>query len=909
MRNWDALVGELQLLSAQPCVWSSVVVSADREKLEYLQQYAIRTLLGFLQLPLPDEEKENRLRQFFYMRWVQIGSSSLDYTLNPHLPANQACLKVAGKIAKKDEPICQILMPTLKKVIGSSLDLKSASEDFEGEFLLEHYLINVEGDALMSLSGVFDYARDNTDFLFPTHEENKLLFELSAADRERLRCVAPDYFDALQRMHHVRHGEKPSIGRELRQLQMALIKSSKIGAGTEILAVDAECAQPIIDFHREWIALSPDIRNEIQAYTADAGTLTLYSYLCCLFVNSGKVPFSDADYDRMQKDRIVACTHQIGEQLDIILNQYPDLMNIPLAGREAHFHETQNSVDAVKLNQLSEHFQQSLKNRLPLMGIYDRYSMICQPLVEILLRNYFEPRLLGEDIVQLGNAVRNTQSLATTLLMLPRSRWSLFLASITDYKNNFIGERGVDSTSVFSYLLMCVSSDEWPLLFGAWHAAGWEYPINTYEFELVLDVLPESQWAVLRDAMQAQMHYFIAHEGDVAGLFFGAMVTKWDELYRLFQTRIHEVINTPKALSQFFKVIPQQDWLHLSITLKLLMTMLVKNKNFVHDFLSSFPINIRMMCMKVIAPYLDCLEMGPVVTANLLKMLDMRDWFDLFELLEPKRIALFLKNEIDIAAFLHLFERRMDRITCVYALTGHLLDMNVNAVQLHDLLLQFPECEGALLKLFVRKLPDILSGLMTTFVMHNQFQLKIPDEFKKTFYFFVEKALPLLLTVHVMSKFSEELFLIMELRRDLSTSENKVHIFYRNMVQIEMDEMRGVLSAKAACEKKLKLLCEILQQPLMSGEYNVAAFRDDIARVFGKEFFSRILYFKTHLQEQSGNLQQRRPQPLRHMERQHVQTHPIPIVRVVGGQTLFSPPTLGIMDTLATLRPLNSPRN
>ena len=59
-------------------------------------------------------EIESVIRFYLNYRWQALKISNIAYTRHPFLPINQFCLKIAEAIAGPNEPVCLILMPTVR---------------------------------------------------------------------------------------------------------------------------------------------------------------------------------------------------------------------------------------------------------------------------------------------------------------------------------------------------------------------------------------------------------------------------------------------------------------------------------------------------------------------------------------------------------------------------------------------------------------------------------------------------------------------------------------------------------------------------------------------------------------------------------------------------------------------------
>ena len=140
MRNWKVLSDEIKLFQQAVSVYLDshppLFLKASQEHHNFVFEYLICCIDN---TAIADDEKEKTLRGFLRMRWNAIRLSSVDYTFHPDFPANRACWSVAKFLVKEDECIAQVLMPTIKKIIGIEL---TGEDRVAMQYALSDYVSN-----------------------------------------------------------------------------------------------------------------------------------------------------------------------------------------------------------------------------------------------------------------------------------------------------------------------------------------------------------------------------------------------------------------------------------------------------------------------------------------------------------------------------------------------------------------------------------------------------------------------------------------------------------------------------------------------------------------------------------------------------------------------------------------------
>ena len=848
MRHWDTLADEAQLLISQ-----SNHLPLDQMLLEQLDT--------LLRLPLPDALKEIQLRRLLAIRWTVIAQTSLDYTFNPQLRLNRFYLEIAEKITPDDAAVCQTLMPTVKKIIGTGFspeDVVTASEDVDGQFILSHFLTHTRGDALIALLDTFEFTKENTDRLFPTEVRHTELFDLTAADRERICLVAGEasqnYFQALEKIHRVMHGQKPSVGLALKELTIALLKSSKIDAGAELTANISECKNPISKFYKMWLGLSDEIKNKIKNYRADGATQSLESYLLCLLVHAkeqnDEIVISEAEFQRVLSEKILPCTHQMGEQFDALLKHHPDLFGIPLPGMELFF-ETEVLPDEVTLRALSENFQRAVRTHSPVLDVNDDHIAAFQSMVEILARSTLHETVSNDDLKALVALINDHEELTRALQLLPSNFWeSLFrmLESEGDVAHIFLSEEEgkKDSVKAFKYLLAHLPTHQWKILFDALYETGLEGVCDPFTLAVLFgDEIPEIQWSFLREAVNRLVDVLFVDIDDIVSFLYGLSLGVVEKIIPLFQESVDRILQDPRKIGYLFFSVKEELWGELHGLFRLAIQKALGAPSNYDLILDQFDcpeekeLFLQEMCSDV-----DFLCVNPSIFVRLLKKQSSVDWFALFNSFGNKRVEKFIYSEESLAYFLNQFEKKEDRVACVHAMQNYLKTIRVTPVLFCRLVTSFPECETSLLMVFKPQLKNILSEYLSTLPVPSNIKPCVANDIRKDFIFLAEKILPVILLSRNVNEHCEGF--VRSGRQAPRQSFSDVDILLSQQFSEIEEAMRNKhLNQTDGCIRKLQLLDQFMKVVDVTKNTKSNLKRELIA-YFGKDFFARMLYFTHH---------------------------------------------------------------
>ena len=309
---------------------------------------------------------ESNIRSYLKQRWEALIKSNLAYTRHPFLPINQLCLKIAEAIAGPNEPVCLILMPTVRGLCRETpFSLKVETEN-AGHFALEEYALNRDQTLLIPVEELFVQGGVNTHVVFPDFQENlqEVHYRLGGHDFLTLEQIAGEassiYMQALKK-HHAQHFDNDSIGFAIKSLAIDLKKGSVKDAGTEEKADNEVIAPAIKSFYVLWRSLPSQVKEQITPLRLKKfgdPNVSLEDYFLALFVRIEKCVLTESELKQQPaEDRIFPCAYQISNILHEFLNQYPQLYEINIS------QQTAGKKELPDLKPLQERALLALKNR------------------------------------------------------------------------------------------------------------------------------------------------------------------------------------------------------------------------------------------------------------------------------------------------------------------------------------------------------------------------------------------------------------------------------------------------------------------------------------------------------------------------------------------------------------------
>jgi hypothetical protein len=877
MRSLDrkSIANEIRALITVSPLWPVSILPSDRRQFEMHNLFVLKHLNEILNTAFSSKRLQNYFRLFLAMRWKVIAHSSADYTYCPDLPANIACLRIAHWIANEDESIAKIVMPTITRVIGSSIaDVKSSTEN-EDKFNPHYYLSSSQGD-LISLVELFDYAKRNTNHLFSNH--------LTAADRDNIRnsagSVSIHYFDQLKLKHDIHHDNKPSWGYVLRQLVEALLASSVKGSGSEYHANVQLCRAQVKQVHAAWSALPQKLKSKISRRRAEGGTTTLGAELAFLFVHFGEVPFTDKEYKialRFQRKVGVVCAAQIAGRLCSLLENNSWLATIPLPGFEAQFTGNVKPPTSEKLHEMHAAFETALAHREPLKGIDDVSFCARDTFFQILSSNSLSSRseLLGSD--ELIRNIKNIADFVHLLLLIRKNKWSGLVSSMHAHLSGFFGTPDAAQYSL-SYCLRNISVSDWPDLFLAMRNTRF---ITADAVGSAFNVISETQWRAFRVAIDPLVSDFLRSGRDIFLVFIQVPMEHQARICSLFLNEFNEILRAGMsnlhgmflyANSEDYQYIISNFTAHVSALLKTTFSLTTLLKKLSSDMIAPFFQTIKQMDMLTdgIATYSAMIEIIKVIPDDVMG--------EFFESVGNAHIQKLIVNSHQLYAFLKSIDP-LRRPIILKKISQYLSHIQIGSGDFILFLDSCPECHSGILQLFRKSLPSILMCVLDVSVDRADWAADI-----------AEKSLALLLS----SRYLQEVCPSFE-------SEGSPRVL---LLALEDLLSRGAISVRQSNLRKLTVLNEFILKVRAGGIPESSFYRQLIA-FFGSNFLSDMQKYLTPATQRTAVVTAR---PRGYLYREVPSAHSLSaqqnVVRLFRNGTPPPPPRLLFPDTApAQLRP------
>ncbi len=285
------------------------------------------------------------LKLFLNLRDAITQRGDLDCTYIHGAPISVVCSAIAEAITKPGRAVAQELMPTVTEAIGDTLEqgLVEYTEEVTTEadgtqqrhFHLREYFRTTRSQ-IVNLIDVWNYGIVKPELVLDGEKgENQL--GLTYRDKRLLRgCLgeaSEKHYVNLTRQH-VKEHERDFFGYHLKLFIASLYESSKKGQGTEKKA-DLTIAGPaIIQFHKIWTALNEADRNKIAGLTLkgfeEILPATFERFLLALFAEISEIELTQEQMDKLEKQNVLNCTHDISWYFSEFLNQYPWLYDIKM---------------------------------------------------------------------------------------------------------------------------------------------------------------------------------------------------------------------------------------------------------------------------------------------------------------------------------------------------------------------------------------------------------------------------------------------------------------------------------------------------------------------------------------------------------------------------------------------------
>ncbi len=342
----------LNICEQQPIVYSQALSKEQKAILQIESDIFLRCLKNIVaqNLLTPEQEiPELRLRVLLQQRALIIHMHSNDYTHHPHHPVNRLYLQIAQALAKPEEAVCAVLMPYIESLCRESYSLKAETEDDNGFFYPEHYLLKEK--KLIPVAEIYAQALLNPSYLF----DDFFSYHLNDYDRKNLKLIAEEacqnYLVALHE-EHLLH-QQNNLGHHLQILANALYDASVEAKGTEEDAHE-DIAKAVKVFYEFWRRLPNNEEiNQLTVPEWGRKNVTLKDYLLTLFVRYLDVDLlSDDERQRFTDTAIFPCAYQLSNALNEFLRRYSQLYRISINAIEPNSTSNYQELSELKVKAL-----------------------------------------------------------------------------------------------------------------------------------------------------------------------------------------------------------------------------------------------------------------------------------------------------------------------------------------------------------------------------------------------------------------------------------------------------------------------------------------------------------------------------------------------------------------------------
>lgn len=842
MRDWNEFVIDIdQILLVLNQVARAPFFSFDRDLLMQMR--------SLLQFSIPDEEKESKIRRVMALRAAAVHHSSMDYTFYPNHPVNLFYFRLAKALKLADEAVCQILMPGVFQIIGAGFDsqnLKAA----EGNFSPALYLSHTRLGAMIALTDTLSYAKENTRYFFPISIDDKIAFDLTAEDRRRIRAIVPplseQYVDAIARLHRIQNGSKPSIGWALNELAIALLKSSKIASGTETKASSVELDAPIKVVWEWWTALSVTVKNEIKSLKLASGSVSLESYLLCLFFHHEHIDviaLTEAEKKRVSSELITPCSYQIGLQLDELVRENRTLWNIPLPGMEVEF-ETPRLPDAEAMNALEAEFEVALASRPSASFGNDSDIANYEPAIAIVMANILNHDTEESELVALAHYAVNLKKLLCVLTILPEERWGDFfrVANVCEQPISTLffeffpdEETLLDTSKAFFFLLENLPEKKWSALFSGLLKAKLGYFVDVECMNRLFEMLPEPKWFSLVISIGSIRSKLINNEFDLFAIFPNDNRASCSKLCGYFHPEIRQLFDR-RGISKIFDINNPENWGDIyAIFAEYVRSKLIEAAEN-GTLLRALPSRQQHLFLLMILLDTDFIVENPLLLSEFLKRTDSDKWEIVFDEMDEAQFKKLIPNEHKLTEFLMLFNDD-EKINIIRVLSSHSPKIKINMSQFRHLVSTMPSFENLFFLLVQFSLKNMIKENMAAFSETGRLCLHRVNAMKKDFSVFLEKALPLILSNQYIGYNCPSFF---EATDTVSKKTKGLVWIFSHLDALEKMEQAKQIAPKAAGMQKLVKLahyCSFVERRL----FERSQLYCELTAHFGVGFFNDVL--------------------------------------------------------------------
>ncbi|OGT26709.1 MAG: hypothetical protein A3I77_07795 [Gammaproteobacteria bacterium RIFCSPLOWO2_02_FULL_42_14] len=832
MRNW-------QELNSLFCNYRELRIDCSdtiRKSLNELHHFGFETVSKILISNFNDEDIEKRLRLFLTSYWKLTSHTDADYTFNPKFPLNRALFLIAKNIVKKIESVCSVLMPSVIDVIGvasAAETLKEITED-DSPFSLENYLINSDGDKLISIADVLEYSKNNSVYWYGEQ------FQLSERDRYHISISAGPMSEALvlriEMNELMKQGKKPSVGTWLEYLKEALRISSELEKGNAYEADFSEAIPVIQRFHQRWKTLPEPIKNKVKRLTVHGATMPLESFLLCLFSRS-HIDLLPAEMERVIEENLVPCTHLIFQQIETIINE-----NIHFLFSECALDEVVPEQPTLDFSRFSEHRQsipgfQNEKLRYQLAS-YCRFS------------NYHLSDVLYQARVELNALqIKNLTDFIYALRFIPQEYWRFMVSKITAQAAHIFYEPSElnDQPPVIYRILTGISELQWLHFFNVFNGF-LKYWFYADQLPILFTMFDFSRLKLFYTTILPYVDQLIFSGERIAVLFRWIPTEYRKDFVEIFSIPIKKVLLHVEQFVSCLSVLMQYK-IHYSLLLELCWPQLQshlnenENENSLFSLLQKFPDQgFSIQFLEEIFHRNPSPSFTLQLFVQLLAYYPVQLYSELFDAIPTLFILKTLTSANKLPELLDSLQNDVARSVFVVLLSRTIRFNDVKALFMYTLLVKYQNWEDALLIIFSPSLKEAMTTLMIYIVSHTELGFSAPifPQADVLFDYFCKKALPLLLS---MSYFYQHFatFEKYAINRSEVNELDAGYLLYTGLKKIEHETPPEDRGDPSKIFSKISLINEFLLSQKHVTVFRRSAFHRELTMHFSDGFFPALL--------------------------------------------------------------------
>ncbi len=256
------------------------------------------------------------LKNFYYT----IRLTPLDYTINPHSPL-AACAKRVAKEIKDGRPLVNVIMPSVRDVIGGVIGNLVDDTEEEGDIEFGRFILSEDGVSLIDIETVVNMSISDPAKLLGDGDR---VFPLTDLDRVQLKEVSADVCQAVQYVEeqYIHCSGATSFYAYLSRLHLGLKASSIRGLGSEYIANFTGLKGPLTKVFAAYRHLESEYPEEFEKLkefeiTTAYGKRNLNGMLLYLFSFDADIleSLTKEEYSEGMAARTFPCTHILSGQI------------------------------------------------------------------------------------------------------------------------------------------------------------------------------------------------------------------------------------------------------------------------------------------------------------------------------------------------------------------------------------------------------------------------------------------------------------------------------------------------------------------------------------------------------------------------------------------------------------------